>query len=223
MTSALLDTLITATVHLGKTHIADGKLPVPARIREQLTPDTKIVVNLVDAFSGSVSLGSFKARLVGTALIGITWPTGMREGERLELCSPRGGTMISVYIDTRPVMPTTPATPEPEQTTRVLSREIAATAQINGGTRVIEMTVTSDPDMGPQHDLVTLTAYDSAHPLRAELMHTFTAACDGITRARETARDMVDLDPSHNDGLCGCWAGWDPQCGNTSCWGTRAR
>jgi len=219
MTTALLDTLITATVRLGKTHIADGKLPVPASIREQLTANTKTVVNLVDAFSGSMSLGSFKARLVGTALIGITWPSGMREGERVELCSPRGGTAVSVYIDTRPVMQPTPAKPEPEPTVRVLSREIVATAQINGGTRVIEMRVTTDSDMGPQHDLVTLTTYDSTHPLRAEIMHTFTVAYDGIARARETARDMLDVDPAHNDGMCGCWAGWDPNCGDASCWG----
>lgn len=220
--TALLDTLITGSVRLGKTHIASGRLPVPAAIREQFAPDAKIAVELVDAFGGSLSLGSFTTRQTGLTLTGITWPEGMREGERVELCATRGDVRrVSVYIDTRPAAEPVPAKPAAEPTVRVLSREIVATAQVHGGTRVIQMTVTSGPEMGPQYDQVTLTAYDSAHPHRSEIMHTFTAAFDGVTRARETARDMLDFDPAHNDGECGCWAGWDTNCGHPSCWGIR--
>jgi hypothetical protein len=220
MTAALLDSHITATVRLAATHLTNGKLPVPARIREQFAPDAKIRVDLIDAFGGSRSLGTFTARQTGITLTGITWPEDMRADERVELSVMRGGDSrwIGVYIDTTPA-PAEPPKPESVQgAVQILSREIVATAQINGGTRVVELSIIGNTDGRRTWTTYRTAAYDSNHPNPYPSVGIGPADTpEQIEAARADASTL--LDPSGDPQCCDCWSGWDPYCGKTGCWG----
>ncbi len=93
--------------------------------------------------------------------------------------------------------------------------EVAATAHIHGGTRVITLTVTS---VDGWH-VVRLAACDSNHP-GAELTVFVAGDTDRealVARAREFA--SAALRPSTPDEACDCWPGWNPFCGEPGCWG----
>jgi hypothetical protein len=97
-------------------------------------------------------------------------------------------------------------------------REVIATAQVHGGTRVIEMTATRFAGVNEWH--VECTTYDSNH--RHDARWFLAGWYDQLDRPRTEYVDTLDIRPDE-DGFCGCWQGWDPQCGDPSCWGVPAR
>lgn len=100
-----------------------------------------------------------------------------------------------------------------------LVREVVASAQINGGTRVIVLTAERTTDRDGFY--VESVAYDSNHP--GELVRHFrnygTCLTELLTEARAHESRAFEH-AEHNDG-CDCWARWDPNCGRPGCWGTR--
>jgi hypothetical protein len=97
-----------------------------------------------------------------------------------------------------------------------LVREVVASAQIDGGTRVIVLTA-REPQ--PHHFVVETVAFDSNHP-GEHLGH-------GVYPGPNLAELLADVreheshafDPPENRDGCDCWAKWDPNCGQPGCWG----
>jgi hypothetical protein len=99
------------------------------------------------------------------------------------------------------------------------TREVVATANLGGGTRVIVLTAREN---GPYHITVTATAYDSNHPGEFLLQAYYAGQYlpDLLRKAREAEVHAFDPRDELAEG-CGCWARWDPACGEPGCWGTR--
>lgn len=98
----------------------------------------------------------------------------------------------------------------------VIRPMLAATGQVRGGTRVLTLTVERN-DLGVY--VGTIRAYDSNHP--GDEHETGVYGDTDLAWVIETAtRSAVDtLRPSAAGEGCGCWAGWDPHCGQPGCWG----
>lgn len=94
--------------------------------------------------------------------------------------------------------------------------DVVATAQVNGGTRVITLTVEQRED---RTFLITLRAYDSNHPgdEHVTLVSGGPDREELVTEARQAATNA--LSPVVAGEPCACWAGWDPHCGSPGCWG----
>ncbi|GHH57916.1 hypothetical protein [Lentzea cavernae] len=102
---------------------------------------------------------------------------------------------------------------------QVLSREIVATAQAHGGTRVIEFSVIRHTHGSLTWTTYRTAAYDSNHRDRHHSTGRGPADTpDQIEQARAAAGIL--LTPVSDSTGCDCWAGWDPHCGTPGCWGT---
>lgn len=98
-------------------------------------------------------------------------------------------------------------------------REVVATAQVHGGTRVLILTGHPAP-ANPLHYIIELTAYDSNHrePHPVKAIYTGSDFEELAERGRTVGR--ATLQPSANPTEdCDCWTRWDPHCGQAGCWG----
>lgn len=97
-------------------------------------------------------------------------------------------------------------------------REIVATAQTHGGTRVIELTTFAVTDKHITQWRIKLNAYDSQRPHEQRPLALYSLdQMEDLDRAREDGRSA--LRPSETGEDCNCWGGWDPYCGEPGCWG----
>ncbi len=88
-------------------------------------------------------------------------------------------------------------------------REIAATAQVHGGTRVIEINA-EICRFG--FERITVVAYDSGHRGDAHLLSHEAYSEVALDNARATAADFFTV-----VGRCVCLPGWDPRCNTKGC------
>jgi len=103
------------------------------------------------------------------------------------------------------------------RTTSIVAREIAATAQINGGTRVVELVARDVQAYAARQPWrVRLTAYDSNHPGDVRCIYVgHSTGEDDLDEARGRAVAALALSTE----WCHCWWGWDPDCGRPGCYG----
>ncbi|MEV8439129.1 hypothetical protein AB0425_17280 [Actinosynnema sp. NPDC051121] len=237
------DSTIVRTVRLTQGHVDRGQLPVPPAIREQLAAGESIVVTLY--FNpGFRQMGVWSTEQVRAALTGITWPADITPGTRADVSvqwSDGHTRRVAVIVDApEPTLTRhrrrTRAAAKPRaarqataapvvaavQQSEIVSRDIVATAQVHGGTRVIEFSVIRHTFGGRTWSTYRVAAYDSNHRHAHNLMGSGPADTQPqIEEARGDAQSL--LTPSPDPRYCDCWSGWDRYCGKTGCWGVYSR
>jgi hypothetical protein len=235
----LRDTTIARTVRLTQGHIDRGRLPVPPAIRAQLAPGETITVTLY--FNpGFRQVGAWHTEQQGATLTGVTWPAEITPDLRADVSvqwtdgHTRRVVVVAEVLEPEPApvrrrrrtraaakpiaAPVAPAV----QGSEVVSREIVATAQVHGGTRVIEFAVVRHTLGQRTWSTYRVAAYDSNHRDVHDSLGTGPADTPAqIDQARADAASLLTLgsDPSY----CDCWSGWDPYCGKAGCWGVVTR
>lgn len=234
----LQDSTISRTVRLTQGHIDRGRVPVPPAIREQLAPDETIVVTLY--FNpGFRDAGVWSTEQQRATLTGITWPADVTPGTRADVSVQRSGgrtRRVAVIVDAPEPVPTRrrrrtravsapvrrKAAPAARQHSEVVSREIVATAQVHGGTRVVEFSIVRHTLGHETRTTYNTAVYDSNH--RAGHHSVGVGPADTPEQIADARRAAVDLlAPSDDPQDCDCWSSWDPYCGTPGCWGVVSR